>query len=60
MPLREHAYVALNSGLGFGAQGRGFARLNLACSPETLREAVHRIAAAYPSSAQEGLVWHVA
>ncbi len=60
VPLREHAYVALNSGLGFGSQGRGFARLNLACSPDTLREAVLRIAAAYPSSAQEGLVWHVA
>ncbi len=60
VPLRENAYVALNSGLGFGSQGRGFARLNLACSPDTLREAVTRIAAAYPSSAQEGLVWHVA
>lgn len=60
VPLREHAYVALNSGLGFGSEGRGFVRLNLACSPETLREAVFRIASAYPSSAQEGLVWHVA
>jgi cystathionine beta-lyase len=50
--LREHAYVALNSGLGFGREGRGFARLNLACSPDTLREAVQRIAAAYPSSTQ--------
>jgi cystathionine beta-lyase len=60
VPLRENAYVALNSGLGFGSEGRGFVRLNLACSPETLREAVFRIASAYPSSAQEGLVWHVA
>ncbi|RPE74317.1 cystathionine beta-lyase [Frondihabitans sp. PhB161] len=60
VPLREHAYVALNSGLGFGAEGRGFARLNLACSPDTLREAVARIAAAYPSSMQGALVWHVA
>jgi cysteine-S-conjugate beta-lyase len=57
VPIREHAYVALNSGLGFGAEGRGFVRLNLACSPETLREAVLRIAAAYPSSSQEALVW---
>ncbi|WP_239451823.1 MalY/PatB family protein [Frondihabitans sp. PAMC 28766] len=60
VPLREHAYVALNSGLGFGQQGRGFARLNLACEPDTLREAVARIAAAYPSSMQGALVWHVA
>ena len=52
VPIREHAYVALNSGLGFGREGRGFARLNLACSPDTLREAVERIAAAYPSSMQ--------
>ena len=58
--LREHAFVALNSGLPFGTEGRGFARINLACSPDTLREAVLRIAAAYPSSAQEGVVWHVA
>jgi cystathionine beta-lyase len=60
VPLREHAFVALNSGLPFGSGGKGFARINLACSPETLREAVFRIAAAYPSSAQEGVVWHVA
>ncbi|WP_066515085.1 MalY/PatB family protein [Curtobacterium ammoniigenes] len=57
VPIREHAYVALNSGLTFGREGRGFARLNLACSPETLREAVFRIASAYPSSAQEAPVW---
>ncbi|ROQ36565.1 cystathionine beta-lyase [Frondihabitans sp. PhB188] len=60
VPLRENAYVALNSGLGFGAEGRGFARLNLACSPDTLREAVARIASAYPSSTQSEPVWHVA
>ncbi|RKR75197.1 MalY/PatB family protein [Frondihabitans australicus] len=57
VPLREHAYVALNSGLGFGREGRGFARLNLACEPDTLREAVARIAAAYPSSMQGAVVW---
>jgi cystathionine beta-lyase len=60
VPLREHAYVALNSGLSFGAQGRGFARLNLACSPDTLREAVARIAAAYPSSMGGSLTWRAA
>jgi cystathionine beta-lyase len=60
VPLREHAYIALNSGLGFGREGRGFARLNLACEPDTLREAVARIAAAYPSSMQGSPVWRAA
>lgn len=41
----EHARVALSSGPPFGALGTGFARLNLACSPEVLTEAVERIAA---------------
>lgn len=40
------AGVALNAGLEFGPAGAGFARLNLACSPEVLTEAVHRLAAA--------------
>jgi cystathionine beta-lyase len=38
--------VALNPGPDFGAQGRGFVRLNFACSPEVLTEAIHRLAAA--------------
>jgi cystathionine beta-lyase len=38
--------VALNSGLSFGPSGSGFVRLNLACSPEVLTEAVRRLAAA--------------
>ena len=42
----EVARVALNPGLSFGPSGAGFARLNLACSPEVLREAVARLAAA--------------
>lgn len=42
------ARVALNPGPSFGAQGRGFARLNFACSPELLTEAVSRLAAASP------------
>lgn len=37
--------VALVPGPTFGAVGRGFARLNLACSPDVLTEAVERIAA---------------
>lgn len=42
--LRE-AQVALTPGPHFGETGRGFARLNFACSPEVLDEAVTRIAA---------------
>jgi cystathionine beta-lyase len=42
----DAARVALNSGLTFGPQGAGFARLNFACSPEVLTEAVRRLAAA--------------
>jgi cystathionine beta-lyase len=36
--------VALNPGPDFGTQGRGFARLNFACSPEVLTEAIRRLA----------------
>ncbi|BDZ55565.1 MalY/PatB family protein [Agromyces marinus] len=41
----ERARVALAGGPGFGADaGRGHARLNLACSPEVLAEAIARLA----------------
>lgn len=40
----ESAKVALSNGPPFGASGNGFARLNLACSPEVLTEAVTRLA----------------
>jgi cysteine-S-conjugate beta-lyase len=41
----ERARVALANGPAFGADaGRGHARLNLACSPEVLSEAISRIA----------------
>jgi cystathionine beta-lyase len=36
--------VALNPGPAFGTQGRGFARLNFACSADVLEEAVRRLA----------------
>jgi cystathionine beta-lyase len=42
----EVARVALNPGLEFGPSGAGYARLNLACSPEVLTEAIRRLAAA--------------
>lgn len=42
--ILHEARVALNDGAAFGTGGAGFARLNLACSPDTLREAVTRIA----------------
>ena len=39
----HYANVALNSGPTYGEQGRGYARVNLACEPDTLIEAVLRI-----------------
>lgn len=44
--LVSRAKVALSSGPDFGSPGRGHARMNLACAPETVIEAVDRIAAA--------------
>ncbi|HEY0247432.1 MAG TPA: aminotransferase class I/II-fold pyridoxal phosphate-dependent enzyme [Gryllotalpicola sp.] len=40
---RRRGKVVLSNGPRFGAPGRGFARLNLACSPELLAEAVDRL-----------------
>lgn len=42
--VRE-AKVALTPGVHFGDAGKGFARLNYACSPQVLEEGVRRIAA---------------
>lgn len=42
--LRERGRVAFNSGPAFGTGGAGFVRVNLACAPETIAEAVRRIA----------------
>ena len=41
----ERARLALASGPSFGREGRGFARMNIACAPETIVEAVDRLAA---------------
>ena len=46
--ILNNARVALNNGAHFGAGGAGHVRLNLACAPETIREAVRRIAAILP------------
>lgn len=40
------AGVALSNGPRFGAPGAGFARMNVACAPETIVEAVARLARA--------------
>jgi cysteine-S-conjugate beta-lyase len=42
----ERGKVALGPGPNFGAEGHGFARLNMGTSPELLEEAVRRMAAA--------------
>jgi cystathionine beta-lyase len=42
----QHAKVALSSGPAFGPQGIGHARMNLACGPDTIMEAVARLARA--------------
>jgi len=39
----EHARLALSSGPSFGAAGAGYARMNLACAPETIVDAVDRL-----------------
>ena len=43
----QDARVALNSGPTFGVGGRGHARINLACDPALLVEAVERMADAF-------------
>ena len=43
----QDAKVALNSGPTFGAAGRGHARINFACDPSVLEEAVQRMEAAF-------------
>lgn len=45
----EQGRVALNAGPEFGAPGAGFARLNLATTPEIITEAVRRMRTAIPT-----------
>ena len=42
----ERARVALAGGLTFGRQGAGHVRMNLACAPDTIAEALDRLAGA--------------
>lgn len=46
--ILNEARVALNDGAEFGEGGAGHVRLNLACAPATIREAVRRIATILP------------
>jgi cysteine-S-conjugate beta-lyase len=46
----EAAKVALSSGPSFGPPGAGYARMNVACAPETIIEAVDRLARAASNS----------
>ena len=41
--ILQEARVAVNHGPRFGETGHGCVRINFACSPATLREAVERI-----------------
>ena len=43
----DKAHLALNSGTGFGAEGEGFMRLNVASPRSVLEQAMHRLAEAY-------------
>ena len=42
----EEARVALNDGLTFGEDGKGFVRMNFGCSRAVLQEALTRMKAA--------------
>lgn len=48
--ILTEARVALNDGKDFGEGGAGHVRLNLACAPATIREAVRRIAEILPTA----------
>ena len=48
--ILHDARVALNNGRHFGRGGTGHARLNLACAPDTILEAVDRISRLEPAA----------
>ena len=43
----DKAHLALNSGTGFGAEGEGFMRLNVASPRSVLEQAMKQLAEAY-------------
>lgn len=43
----EKAKIAINAGVGFGAAGDGFARVNMGCHRSTLDQALEQLRAAY-------------
>ncbi|MDO5076067.1 MalY/PatB family protein [Corynebacterium sp.] len=45
--ILERCNIALNEGTTFGPGGAGHARLNFACTPDTLNEALERFSRAY-------------
>ena len=51
--LLQEARIGLNDGKHFGAGGQGFARLNLACAPDTLVQGVDRIASLVAKAAAQ-------
>ena len=51
----EHGRVALARGLNFGAEGAGFARLNIGTSETLMTEAVERMAAAVATGVRKAL-----
>jgi len=48
--LLARGRIALTSGPTFGPGGNGFARMNIACDPATIVEAVRRIASVVAAS----------
>ena len=51
--LLQEARIGLNDGKHFGAGGAGFARLNLACAPDTIVQGIERIASLVPKAAAQ-------
>ena len=41
--LVQEARLGLNAGVSFGKEGQGFMRMNMACTRQTLEEAMHRL-----------------
>ena len=53
----QDATVALDSGPAFGAVGRGHARINFACDPSVLEEAVETMSTLQPRASVADSTW---